>query len=1024
MDFKKWNKILSWGVFGIAFIVYALTAQREVMFWDSGEFLASIYKLQATHPPGAPLYTMLGRIFTLFFPASAIAYAGSLFSALCGAFTIWFLFQAITWLGQKLIVRLEIESESANMVVLASAVVGSLALTFSDSFWVSSTEAEVYTLSTFFMAAAFWAITKWESGGEDNRWLVLIAYLLGLSIGVHILNLAILFPVAMVYMLKKYGLNWKSTGIGLGVALVLFFFINSGLVQGFLTIAGKLEIVAVNSWGLGRHSGFYLLITLLALLFAGGIFFARKRGVPVAELILLSVAVFTIGWSSYAMAVIRTSVHTPTSNQASDAIRLLDYIRSNQFGFSDRPLIYGPTFISVQDAKEPWRDKPPTLVYDAEKGQYIVTNDGKLRLINYDGATKTLFPRMYDQSPINIKGYQEWIDFDGKVVKLEGRDVKVPTLGENLAFFFTYQLGWLNLRYFMWNFAGRQNDIKGAGFPSNGNWVSGIPFLDEGRIGPSKAIPDYYKNHTARNEFYLLPLLLGLAGLVFLFMYGKTELIVTGLFFLAFGVAITIFINQLPIHVLIRERDYIFLGAYYAFCIWIGIGVLGIYYWLAEYLPEKTKLYAISAACLVLVPGLMAFKGWDDHNRKTDDFARNMGIQMLNQCEPNSILIASGDNVTFPLWYLQEVEGYRTDVRIVDYNLMNLDWYIDRMRMAINESAPLKMSLTKEFYQYGRTAVYPLKKKEDVNLHAPVEMLIDFMSKMEIGKHFPTDLFTMQADTLSVKRRGVDASRYNAVFVPQVNWQLTKAQYTLQDVAVMDIIQQNGFERPVYFSNTGSSQFYLGLENYFVNKGLVCQFLPIAPTPGKPSNKFVDTEAIKELVSGDLGMQEISDPNAFVSSANIMFVKNVYRPIFYSLASGLYEAGNQEECIEVLDLAQELFPDAKVPYGETMFKIGLLYYQAGDKEKWKDVERTVMYNLIDEMDWYTAFDPKHDLVTYEGASRLGIKMAEIMTEVGKRDADLVQELEPQLNILQEQYNDWMYENRVISKNINPKEGSY
>lgn len=1022
MDFKRLNKITGWAIFGFAFIVYAITAQRSVMFWDSGEFIASTYKLQATHPPGAPLYTMLSRIFTMMFPNEYVAYGCGLFSALCGAATIWFLYQAIIWLGQKLANRLEMEDENANLAALAAGVVGALALTFSDSFWVSSTEAEVYTLSTLFMGAAFWAITKWEAEPANYRWLILIAYILGLSIGVHILNLAILFPLVLVVVFKKYELNWKPLAIGLAIALTLFIFINNGLVQGLLKLAIKMEITAVNSWGMARHAGTLLCVGLFALLLMIAIFIARKTGKRMVELALVCIAVFSIGWSSYALIVIRTDAVTPTSNNADDALRLMDYLRSDQFAFSDRPLFYGPTFNSVLDAKEPYVDRPPILVYDEGQAKYIVSNDGKLRKANYDDATKIFFPRMYSPSPLNVQGYQQWVNFRGKNVNVEAQNgeqvpILVPTHGDNLGFFFTYQLGWLNLRYLLWNFVGRQNDIKGVGTPSGGNWVSGIPFVDKGRIGYPIDRPDYYKNLASRNEYYFLPLILGLIGIAFLFVVGKKELIVTALFFLAFGTAISIFINQLPIHILIRERDYIFLGAYYAFCMWIGIGVFGLFYWLPDFAAARSKAMAIGIGALVLVPGLMAFKGWEDHSRSGDREARNMAQNILKQCEENAILIVSGDNITFPLWYMQEVEGYRTDVRVIDYNLMNLDWYIEKAQTKVNDSPPLKMSLPKEFYQYGRTSVFPFRKNPEIKIYVPIDKMIEFLEETKVGKHIPTDLFSMAVDTVLMKSRGMDVSGYEAVLVPQINWQLTKRQYTLQDISILDILVQNNFERPVYFSNTGGNDFHLGLENYFLNKGLVNQFLPIAPRPGKAWSKLVDIEALNKLVMEDLSFTSFEDTTQFVSSGNVDFGRNVYRPIFHNLAFAYGEKGQFEKCLMVLDSAQRKLPNKTVPYNETMMKLAISYYHAGNKEEFRKVARIVMGNLIDEMSWYVSFNPGNDLITYAHASRLGEQLAALMTDIGKLDATIVQELEPQLNELKFSYDEWMAENPVISDKL-------
>lgn len=1022
-DFKKLNKTVGWAIFGLAFLAYAVTAQRSVMFWDSGEFIASTFKLQATHPPGAPLYSMLSRLFIMFFPAEAVAFGCSLFSALCGAATIWFLYQAILWLGQKLVNRTEMEEEQANWAVLAAAVVGSLALTFSDSFWVSSTEAEVYTLSTLFMAAAFWAITKWEEQGSDNRWLVLIAYILGLSVGVHVLNMAILFPLVMIVVFKYYSINWKSIGIGLGAALGLFIFINNGLIQGLLKLMIKFEIMGANSWGMDQHSGMLLFIGLFAAVLAFGIFVARGMKKKLVEMALVAIAVFSIGWSSYAMIMIRSYQATPTSNNASDPLRLMDYLRSDQFGFSDRPVLYGQTFNSVLDADEPFVDRPPVLVYDKSKGQYIVSNDGKKRKANYDDATMMVFSRMYNPSPLNVQGYRQWVNYRGrnKTVKTANGEttVNVPTYGDNLGFFFTYQLGWLNIRYFLWNFVGRQNDIKGVGVPSGGNWMSGIPYLDKGRVGYPAEMPEYYKDIASRNEYYFLPLLLGLIGIAFLYVVGKKELVVVALFFLAFGVAITTFINQLPIHILVRERDYIFLGAYYAFCIWIGIGVIGLFYWIPDMLPSRQKAMAIGGGCLLLVPGLMAFKGWDDHSRGHDHEPRNMAYNMLNQCEENGILIVSGDNITFPLWYIQEVEGHRTDVRVIDYNLLGLEWYIDKVQTKINESPAIKMSLPKEFYQHGRTSVFPLRKAEGVNVFAPVGEILHFLQNKPVGRHLPVDRFSIPVDTALMKSR-MDPAGFDAVLVPQVNWQLTKQQYSMQDMVLMDILLQNNFERPVYFSNTGGNDFHMGLENYFLNKGLVNQFLPIAPKPGKHWSKLVDIAAMDSLIMNEEGLsfETFSDTTQFVSAINVDFGRNVYLPIFHNLAFAYGEKGQFDKCLKVLDRAQEMLPNKNVPYKENMMKLAISYANAGDKEEFKKVARIVMGNIIDEMSWYVSFDPKHDLITYAAASHLGNQLASLMTDIGKLDADIVREIEPQLNELQARYGDWVNNNPTLSSKLN------
>ncbi len=1016
MQFSKWNKIAGWSVFGIALIAYIATAQRTVMFWDSGEFIASIYKIQPTHPPGAPLYTLLGRIFIMLFPTSAVAFAGAVFSALCAAFTIWFLYHAIIWLALKITSGLSMEGKGPELAVLASGVVGALSLTFNDSFWVSSTEAEVYTLSTLFMATAFWAATRWESqfgqAGND-RWLLLIVYLLGLSIGVHILNLAILFPVIMLVVLKKYGLTFKSIIIALSAALVLFVVFNRILVQGIVKALIGLEIVSVNNLGLSQHSGVLMGAALFFILVITALIWARLKRKFLLERITAGLLLFTIGWSTYATAIIRTNVNTPVSNNAYDVFRLLDYLRSDQFGFGNQPLFFGPTFNSPRDGDKEFVDAEPVSAYDEEQKRYVVSDDGKLKRPNYHKDAVVFFPRMYSFEPLDIQGYQQWIDYEGKEISVQVRgpsgklqNVVIPTVGENLSFFFTLQLNWLNFRYLMWNYAGRQNDIKGIGIPSSGNWVSGIPFIDKGRIGSAENIPEFYKKHKALNEFYLLPFLLGLAGLFFLFKTGKKELIITALFFLAFGVAITIFINQRPIHILIRERDYIFLGSYYVFSIWIGLGVLALFHWLSDKWPAHRKALAVTLIGL-LIPGLMAFKGWDDHDRSHNNEARNLAKNTLDQCAPNSILIALGDNIIFPLWYMQEVEGYRTDVRVLEYTLMNLHWYIERMQTAVNQSPRLKLSLPGEFYQKGKPTVFPLRKNPNIKNHVDVKNVIDYLVSSEKNGHFPTDLFGVQVNDQPLETA---ASSYGALRVPQIRWQFSKQRYTMQDVALLDLIAHNIEERAIYFTTPQA-----GLNNYLLDKGMVKQLLPITLDGNGSRSQLVDTKALHQLLMEELHFEEYRDTNRFVPAINYDFTYNVYRPAFYKLAQAYLETGKVIKSKEVLDRAREVLPNANIPYKGQMFEMAKLYHQLGYFAEWKEISRTVMNNLTEEMRWYTSFYSGNELITYTKAKQLGEQLSVIMTGIGQRDAELTRELEPQLDELKSQYNAWVLNDPIVSR---------
>lgn len=1024
MDYNKYIKPIGWLIFIIALVVYAFTAQQSVMFWDSGEFIASSFKVQATHPPGAPLYTLLSRVFLLFFPTQYVAFGASLFSALCGAITVWFLFHTLIWLGNKVMLKIDSGKVHASSAVIVSAIVGSLALTFSDTFWVSSTEAEVYTLSTVFMAASFWAITKWEQEKDSyaSKWLLLIVFFLGLSMGVHVLNLAILFPLSTLIAIRKFGLSIKGIFIGLGTALLLFIGFNNILVQGVLKAIIGVEITAVNDWGWNQHSGTFLGIFLYIALLTAGILWARFKKKRTLELVIVGIVLFTTGWSSYTANVIRSDAKTPTSNHADDVVALLEYMRSTQYGFNDRPLFYGPTFMSVRDSKKEYLKADPIYAFNEDEQKYVIVDDGKKLAPNYMAGSKMLFPRMWGKNYPDVEGYKKWVNYEGKeapiTITLDGKrqNLVVPTMGDNLAFFFKYQLSWLNYRYFMWNFVGRQNDMKGVGTPNAGNWVSGIPLFDSYRIGSSDDIPDFYLNDKSKNEYYFLPLILGLIGIFFLFKKGKSELVVLLLFFLAFGVAVTIFINQLPIHIQIRERDYIFLGAYYSFCSFIGMGVLGLINAVPLKVKADRKSFIIGGLCLLLVPGLMGFTAWDDHDRSEDVAARRLAKNMLDQCDENAILITAGDNISFPLWYMQEVEGHRTDVRIIDYNLLGLSWYSNRLRRQTNDSPPLKIGLSPAFYKKNQTMVYPLKKNPKVNSNVEISKLLNFITSTQKDQFVPIDLFKISVDTNQASFKNIKPSIYNSSFTSEIKWQLNKNKYSIKDIAMFDILSQNKFERPVFFSNNSRGQeLFMGLEDYFLNKGMVYQLLPLLANPNQEFNRLIDQAAMEELVKDKLVFDEYKDGNQFSSALNSNFVRIIYMPLFYNIALTHRINGDMEKCIEVLDIAQKTFPNESMVYDQYMFKLAALYYEAGDDKSWREVSNVVMKNLTDEFNWYTSFNPKHEIITYERVEKLLAVINSIKSDINRLDKPLSLELNPKMSQLDVQYRKWITNNSTLSE---------
>ncbi len=714
-QFNKLNLITGWIIFLAATIVYLLTMEPTASFWDCGEFISTALKQEVGHPPGAPFFMIIGRLFTLLAGGnvSKIAVAMNSMSALASGFTILFLFWTITHLAKKMIISDEDYSLSKIISVLGAGVVGALSYTFSDTFWFSAVEAEVYATSSLFTAFVFWAILKWENIADEphaNRWLILIAFLMGLSIGVHLLNLLAIPAIVFVYYFKKYKPSIIGIIASLAISVAILGAMMYVIIPGIVSLGTQFELLFVNGFGFPFHSGiifyFVALFAVLALL----LYLSHKKKQVVWNTILLAFTVIAIGYSSYAIIVIRSSANTPLNeSEPNTAFNLLRYLNREQYG--QTPLFYGTYFnsppIKVIDGKP---------LYYQEDGKYVKV---KQRDYEYDPGFKGFFPRMWSERPEHITQYLYWagmneadlynVQMDQKGNPVRDRSgafsydrnnpLKIPTFGQNLKFFIRYQVGFMYLRYFMWNFAGRQNDMQGSGELTKGNWISGINAIDEARLGPQDNIPDYMKNNRGRNKYYLLPLLLGIAGLIFQYQKQNKDFWVVTLLFALTGFAILVYLNQYPLQP--RERDYAYAGSFYAFTIWIGLGVL----WLIQLISKNYKSIAVaggvSLVSLLLVPGIMAAENWDDHDRSGRYTARDFAYNYLNSCENNAVLFTNGDNDTFPLWYIQEVEGVRTDVRVINLSYFTADWYIGQMQKQVYDSKPVKFGLTPKQYRQG-----------------------------------------------------------------------------------------------------------------------------------------------------------------------------------------------------------------------------------------------------------------------------------------------------------------------------------
>ncbi|MCD6367393.1 MAG: DUF2723 domain-containing protein, partial [Bacteroidales bacterium] len=839
----------------IAAFTYFSTVEPTASFWDCGEFIATSFKLEVGHPPGAPFFMLIARFFSLFSKDAAhVALMINSISALASAFTILFLFWTITHLAKKIIVKNDELSTGKIIAIIGSGLVGALAYTFSDSFWFSAVEAEVYASSSLFTAVVFWAILKWENVADEkyaNRWIILIAYLMGLSIGVHLLNLLTIPAIVFVYYFRKFKPSTKGIISAFLISVLILAVVMYGIIPGVVKIASKFELFFVNGIGLPYNSGVIIFSLLVISGIVWGIHYTQKKGRAILNTIILVFTVILIGYSSFAMVIIRSAANPPLDeNDPQNVFSFLSYLNREQYG--DRPLIYGTYYNAPLNNKDPYYDGNPTYV--KKDGKYIISRYDPKR--NFDSRFKTIFPRMFSSQKNHVKAYKQWANIKGTPIKTTDyqgnpKIIKKPTFGDNLVFFFRYQLGHMYFRYFMWNFSGRQNDVQGHGGILNGNWLSGIKFIDEMRLGNQDYLPTSMTSKKSRNIYYMLPFLLGLIGIMYHYKKdGKNFWIISLLFFFT-GIAIVMYLNQTPYQP--RERDYAYTGSFYAFSIWIGLGVLAIYELFNKISPSKSVSAVVSSLlCLAFVPSIMASENWDDHNRSNRYTARDIAYDYLNSCEPNAILFTNGDNDTFPTWYAQEVEGIRTDVRIVCLPYLTTEWYIDQMKRQAYESAPVPFSMTKEQYALGKRDYVPVYER----LNKPVDLkeVIKFVAsdnpktKLETQggeniDYFPAKNFVIPVDKEKVLSSGTVKQKDANKIVDNIQWKLKANYIGKSDMMILDLLANNDWERPIYFVSVGSGNS-TNLTDYFQLDGFAHRFVPIKTKFSYSSSGRIDTDIL------------------------------------------------------------------------------------------------------------------------------------------------------------------------------------
>ena len=973
------NNVLGWVIFLVASIVYLLTAEPTASWWDCGEYIATADKLQVGHPPGAPTFQLIGSLFSNFAggDVTKIAYTINAMSAICSGFTILFLFWSITMLAKKFVKKPEEMTTAQMIAVFGSGLVGSLAYAFSDTFWYSAVEGEVYAMSSCFTAIVFWAILKWESQADDThnlRWLLLIAFLIGISIGVHLLNLLAIPAVTYVYYFKKFPhveKNKKKKFLLVGViSMVLVAFILYFVVPYIVILAGKFEIFFTNSLNAPFNTGTIVYFVLLIAAIAFGLYYSTKKNKPVLNASILSLLFILVGYTTFLVLVIRANANTPINENApKDATALLTYLNREQYG--DTPLFYGQYYNATPIEQ---KDGSPKYIKDTVSKKYIEVRQGGK--VVYDEKNTTIFPRMYsnDESRNHPVYYKMWSGIK------EGSDRK-PTFAENLTYFFRYQVNHMYWRYFMWNFAGRQNDIQSFGLnysgyqpmsESNGtkdllhgNWITGINFIDAWRLGPQTDLPEDLANNKGKNRLFCLPLLLGIAGLVFQIRRKPKDAFVVFLLFFMTGLAIVLYLNQPPCQP--RERDYAYAGSFYAFAIWIGLGVYGLYEWIRKIkIDETIKAAVVTVVCFFAVPMLMACQEWDDHDRSgrymTREFARNY----LESCEPNAILITFGDNDTFPLWYAQEVEGIRTDVRVLNYTLSGMHWYVEQLYNKVYKADKLPFTLDKSYYRLG--ADVSLVVPSDAPYQDVRSVLKELMTNPQTTmfqpngdslKVLPTNNFYIPFNKAKMAAKGiypqelVDEQEGRVEFSINVREDYKYEQLIRNELMLLDILGTNAFERPIYVMNPRYLQkVFPNIAEYVRQEGLVYRIVPY-----KANGAFA-TQKSYELMTKKFAWGGVNDPDVYLEEAVSINNSRNMRQNHALLANRLIASGENTKALEVLQKAVKEFPDSKLHFDRFDIALAESFYKAGDKKSAQDVLTKITDHYIQHLNYYNRFKGK------------------------------------------------------------------
>ena len=965
MRYRTLNNLSGWIVFSIALTVYVSTLEPTASMWDCSEFIACAYKLQVSHAPGAPLFMIIARLFTLLAgnDVQRVALMVNLLSAIASALTVMFLFWTITILADRTIITDNDKGKRQMALVLAAGFLGSLSFAFTDSFWFSAVEAEVYALSSFLTSLVFWAILRWDNHPDRvyaSRWLLFIAFIMSISIGVHLLNLLVIPAILFIILSKNKRINKMTAFWSLIVSIVVLGFMMLIFVPGIAKMASVIDLFCVNSLNMPFNSGLYITFFLLAAVLTLLLIRAVRKQNMIRQTIILSLIFMIAGYTCYLSIMLRSQEKISVDmNNPDNPFSLYHYLNREHYG--SRPLFYGHYYNAPVTGVE------ERTTYIPYEGKYTRTDlNPKYK---YDKRFMTIFPRMPDNSSNYIDAYKHWGKIKGKkvIVNINGKAETIirPTFAENMRFFLRYQVGYMYWRYFFWNFAGRQDDAQGLGNVFHGNWISGIGFIDKLRLGSQEELPGSIKNNKARNSYYLIPLMIGIFGLICHYRKHRNGFAATLLLFLFTGMAISIYLNEVPVTP--RERDYIFVGSYYAFCIWIGIGAVAVYSRIQKYLTPIPSFF-VMVVTVSTVPFIILTENIDDHDRSNRYAARDFGYDYLNSCSKNAILFTNGDNDTYPVWYNQEVESVRTDIRVVLQPYLGADWYIDQLRRGINEAGALPITFSREKFLNGnRNIIQLVNRFEDyVELQQALEFIKSDNPKTRLlfnDSNYRDYLPARKLKLIIDKDRLIEFGNFTRDEINKTEdalyFEINKNYLLRSDLIVLDIIASNNWERPLYFLSPMELR-NLGLDKYLVREGFAYRLVPYNSAPDSSPLTFqMDAANTYNLLMQKFRWGNIGDPGVYLDHTIRRQIEVLgIRRTFSQLAKSMTDTGNNQQAEKVLDKCMELLPFEVISDDYFITRIIDLYYENESIDKGNQRMNEYAEILDEELHYYASVSRK------------------------------------------------------------------